>query len=57
MQTDTTTLWIASLAAGFLLFKILTRRPKAAAPSASDFDAEMNEILTNDKYKVKGRFE
>ncbi len=49
------TIWIVSFAAGFLLFRILTRRP--SKPAVSDYEREINEILTDDKHKVKGRFE
>lgn len=55
-MTDAT-IWLASIAAGFILFKMLRRRPLSGQPASSDYETELNEILNNDKYKVKGRFE
>ena len=48
-------LWVISAMAAFLLFRLLTRRP--SVPAVSDYEAEIHDILTNEKYKVKGRFE
>jgi len=54
MNTDLA-VWVASAVAGFILFRLLTR--KSHVPTISDYETEINDILTNEKYKVKGRFE
>ncbi len=41
---------IVGLYLGFILFTLLK-------PKKSDYEQEMEKILTSDKHKVKGRFE
>ena len=46
--------WILAAVAAYIIYRVLF---SAKEPSLTRYEREMEEILTSDKYKVKGRFE
>ena len=46
--------WIVAAVAAYIIYRVLF---SAKEPSLTRYEREMEEILTSDKYKVKGRFE
>ena len=49
-------IWIVSAAAAYLFYRWLFGA-RDRVQSVSRYETEIEEILTSDKYKVKGRFE
>ncbi|HIG98619.1 TPA: hypothetical protein HA231_04315 [Candidatus Woesearchaeota archaeon] len=47
-------LWIAAAMAAFVVYRLVFR---AKEPAVASYEREIEEILSSDKYKVKGRFE
>ena len=50
---QTVAMWILGAIAAYLCYRWLF----ATRPGPSSHEREMDEILTSEKYKVKGRFE
>jgi hypothetical protein len=46
-------MWIAVLLAAYIVYRVLSSFSK----KSSDYDKELEEVLTSEKYKVKGRYE
>ncbi|HLD97119.1 MAG TPA: hypothetical protein VI934_02135 [Candidatus Nanoarchaeia archaeon] len=49
-------IWIISAVAAYLFYKWMFGRAVKGQP-LNRYETEIEEILTSDKYKVKGRFE
>ncbi len=47
-------MWIVAAVAAYIVYRILF---SAKEPSLTRYERDVEEILTSDKYKVKGRFE
>jgi len=48
-------IWAGSVVAAFIVYRLIfNQRPHQPT---SDYDRKINEILTSEKYKVKGKFD
>ncbi len=48
-------MWAAAVIAAFVVYRLFFGPKKN--PSASTYERQIDEILTSEEYKVKGRFE
>jgi hypothetical protein len=48
-------IWIVVAISAYFVYRLIFGSGKDA--KAADYDNQINEILTSDKYKVKGRFD
>lgn len=46
--------WVLAAVAAYIIYRLFF---SVKEPSLTRYEREMEEILTSDKYKVKGRFE
>ena len=47
-------IWLVAAVAAYIVYRLFF---SAKQPSLTSYEREMEEILTSDKYKVKGQFE